>query len=156
MHTLLAITALFLAPVPPAPPAPATAEQICPVVGQIVQSSRETPAFVSIQRALNEREDVIPGFPPRTCAVVPGRSIRCRNTNPGWDDWLVIEACPGVMLAAGSQSFREQQRAGQRDLRRTHFVADLRISYGIDCVICAHPGIRVLEVSFAARGPGRD
>lgn len=97
-------------------PTPAIASEICTALDRVVESSRETPAFASLQRALEDGEAPMPGFSAETCSVRPGMQIRCGGfTHRGaFSEWEGIEACPGVASVPPTPRRRSRNTAWRR------------------------------------------
>lgn len=130
-------TFLWAVPLLAALPAPAAATELCAAVQRLVDASRETPPFASVQRARDNGAAIVPGFLPTHCRVAPATGIVCSYASfsrTAFADWPDPGDCPGVRRAepvAGPRTDRGY------DWQRTYLASGLRIEYGLRCSGCA-------------------
>lgn len=130
-------------------PAPAAAADVCAALNRIIASSRETPPFASVRRALANGEAIVPGFDAANCEVSSTTGINCgdHDMNAGkFGDWPDLRACLGVEAVA-----ERSPRPARRDWTRTYVTSGLRIEYGVECIGCAGPSWSRFSVSFEGR-----
>jgi hypothetical protein len=116
-------------------PVSAGAQEICASLGQIVQASREEPAFASVQEALERGEAPMLWSHSEECTVTPGEDVSCRMSvgSGGVSEWEEIGTCPEVVEVEPLPV----PRRNRNDVRiRAYVVAGLRLEYGSRCMAC--------------------
>ncbi len=116
-------------------PVPAEAQEICASLEQIVQASREEPAFASVQTALERGEAPMLWPDSDLCTVTPGEEVTCRISigSGGVAEWEEIGACPGV-VEVEPRAVRNRRPSAVRI--RAYLVAGLHFEYGTYCAAC--------------------
>ena len=132
-------------------PSPAAAADLCTSLNSIIASSRESPPFASVRRALGHGEAIVPGFGAAQCQLAPATGIDCFQSSTGvshFDDWPDVGACLGVEPEVAPRVTRPRR---PRDWSRTYVASGLRFEYGVECIGCAGLASSHFTVSFDGR-----
>lgn len=116
-------------------PVAAEAQEICASLEQVIQASREEPAFASVQEALERGEPPMLWPSSEQCTVTLGVEVTClmAEGSGGVAEWEEIEACPGVVEVEPHPARNRRSRSVQL---RAYVLAGLRLEYGSYCMTC--------------------